>query len=403
LPGFHQWQHFVGDGGTTYGTGDSEFLIDQGNTKMSEEDLRNIHLKPYQAAVKVGVYSIMPSFSSFNGQKMHANKKLMTDVLKTEMGFSGFLISDYKAIYQLRNLSYHQQVVASVNAGMDMLMEPTDWKLALNVLKDAVSKGEITKERIDDAVKRILTVKFQTGLFEKPLGDETLVKSGTGSKEHRDVAKQAVKESLVLLKNDNKILPLSKNTNVLVLGPAADNIGVQCGGWTLSWQGSTGKITEGSTILDGIKNIVSSSGGTVYTNIEDASKASVVILAIGEEPYAEGPGDEKNLDLYSGRSLVENRIDMEDAKSTGLPIVTILVSGRPRILTNELPSWNALVAAWLPGTEGDAVADVLFGNADFKGKLPMTWPKDMSQIPINKGDAGAKDALFPFGYGMSTK
>jgi beta-glucosidase len=382
-------KHWIGDGGTTGG-------VDQGNTQISEQQLRNIHMPPYVDAIQKGVGSVMISYSSWNGQKMHGNKYLITDVLKTELGFKGFVVSDWAGINQLPG-DYASDVRTSINAGIDMIMVPDNYKLFIDTLRNEVNLGNVPLSRIDDAVSRILTKKFELGLFEKPYTDRTYT-AAIGSASHRAVARDAVRQSLVLLKNQNSLLPLSKSVKKLfVAGKNADNIGNQSGGWTISWQGSSGNITPGTTILQGIKNTVSP--GTIVTynqrgqGIDSTYDAAIVV--IGETPYAEGQGDNTTLSLSR-----EDLTVLSNIKRSGVPIVTVMVSGRPLIVTSQLPDWSAFVAAWLPGTEGNGVADVLFGDYKFTGKLPVTWPKAVSQEPINYGDP-TYDPLYPFGFGLT--
>lgn len=380
-------KHFAGDGGTSGGD-------DQGNTVCDETTLRDIHMPGYIEAFNNNVATIMPSYSSWNGLKMHENQYLLTDVLKTEFGFEGFLISDWEAVYQLSGASYEDKVVQMVNAGVDMGMEPYNWQNWINTLKDAVNGGRISLARIDDAVRRILTVKVNSGLFDTPLADRTLVNSGAlGSAAHRDVAREAVRKSLVLLTNDG-VLPISKGANVFVAGKNANDIGNQCGGWTISWQGSSGNITTGTTILQGIQNEVAAGGGSVTFSEDGTGSAGhdVAIVVIGETPYAEGAGDDNTLALDSTDINCLNNI-------SGIPTVVVLVSGRPMMVSDYINDWNAFVAAWLPGTEGDGVADVLFGDYDFTGKLPHSWPRNIGQVPINIGDS-SYDPLFAYGYGL---
>ena len=388
-------KHYLGDGGTTNGK-------DQGNTECDEQTLRKIHLPGYIAAIKAGVKTIMVSYSSWNGVKMHENKYLLTDVLKNELGFKGFLISDWAAIDQLGK-DYKSDVEKSVNAGLDMIMIPNgpgkknNFVEFINDLKDLVADGKVPVSRIDDAVKRILTVKMEMNIFEHPYTDKNYTAS-VGSKEHREVARECVRQSLVLLKNENKILPLSKNIKHLVVaGKSADNLGYQCGGWTISWQGGSGNIISGgTTILQGIKNTVSPDTKITFSkdgsNIKDADAAIVVV---GEKPYAEGKGDRKDLSLDK-----EDMAVIEKIKSKGIPVVVVLISGRPMIINSVLKDANAFVAAWLPGTEGEGVADVLFGDYKFTGKLSHSWPDSMEQIPINFGNKNY-DPLFKYGYGLS--
>ncbi len=399
-------KHFLADGGTIAGSANTKYFVDQGNAKISEDELRNIHLAAYKKDIEAGVKTIMVSFSSWNGLKMHENKTLVQDVLKGELGFKGFVVSDYEAIHQLKGSNIAEQLISSFNAGVDMFMEPQHWKQCIEILKKAVNDGKVTNERLDDAVSRILKVKFEMGLFENPIGDQSLAAKNFGEDKNRQVAQKAVQESLVLLKNNKNVLPLKKNAKIFVTGPAANNVGIQCGGWTRSWQGSAdkgGKWMQGTTILEGFQKIAKENGGTIITDPKQAKNADVAVVVIGEKPYAEYEGDDKSLDLYKGMALPDNKKAIEEAKATGLPVVTILVSGRPRIVTDEINSWDAFVAAWLPGTEGAAVADVLYGDKDFKGKLSFTWPKSLDQIPINVDNMGGKEPLFPYGFGLKMK
>jgi beta-glucosidase len=384
-------KHYVGDGGTTGGD-------DQGNTQLSEADLRRIHLPPFTSAVQRNVGSVMISYSSWNGVKMHGNKYLITDVLKGELGFSGFVVSDWAGIDQIDGAGGFSatDVRTSINAGIDMVMVPHDYKGFISLLRTEVQAGRVTQARIDDAVSRILTKKFQLGLFERPLTDRSYTTT-VGSAAHRTLARQAVRESQVLLKNDG-ILPLAKSgLKILVAGKNADNIGNQSGGWTISWQGSSGNITPGTTILQGIRAAVVP--GTTVTYDASARKPAgydVAIAVLGETPYAEGQGDRTD-----GMALDRGDLSvLANLKRAGIPTVVVLVSGRPLVVTTQLPDWRAFIAGWLPGTEGAGVADVLFGDYKPTGKLPMSWPRTATQIPINVGDA-VYDPLFAYGFGLT--
>jgi beta-glucosidase len=385
-------KHYIGDGGTTNGT-------DQGDTQISESELRAIHLPPFQAAVQRGVGSVMISFSSWNGVKSHGNKYLITDLLKGELGFTGFVVSDWAGIDQLDGQKGFTQaeVVQSINAGLDMIMVPNDWKTFLGYLRTAVQAGQIPMSRIDDANRRILTKKFELGLFEHPYADRSY--AGTiGSAAHRTLARQAVRESQVLLKNDNNVLPLARNGGKLfVAGKNADDIGNQSGGWTLSWQGASGNTVPGTTVLQGIRAAAGS--GTTVTYQRDGvgidSSYRAAIAVVGETPYAEGQGDRPgSMGLDSTDLATLNRLH-----AAGVPVIVVLVSGRPLDIAAELPDWSGLLAAWLPGSEGAGVADVLFGDYAPTGKLPMTWMQSATEEPINDGDG--KAALFPYGYGLT--
>jgi beta-glucosidase len=381
-------KHFVGDGGTSGG-------VNGGNTVCDETTLRNIHMKGYLAAIDQNVGTVMPSYSSWNGVQMHENSYLINNVLKGEFGFDGFVISDWDAVNGVSGSTYKQKVANMVNAGVDMAMVPYSWQDWITALKSDVGSGAVSMTRIDDAVRRILRIKSRSGVFENPLADRTLVNSGAvGCAEHRAVARKAVRKSLVLLKNDN-ILPISKNSNVFVAGKCANNIGYQCGGWTISWQGGSGNITSGTTILQGIQDAVAGTGTVTFNQTgTGASGHDVAIVVIGETPYAEGSGDDGDLSLDSTDITCLNNV-----LGSGVPMVVVLVSGRPLMVNNYIGNWDAFVAAWLPGTEGNGVADVLFGDYNFTGKLPHTWPRTISQVPINNGDS-SYDPLFAYGYGL---
>jgi beta-glucosidase len=362
-------KHFIGDGGTTNG-------IDQGNTVCDEATLRKLFLPPYRAAIKAGVGSIMVSYSSWNGVKMHGNKYLLTDVLKDELGFRGFLISDWAAIDQI-SPDYKHDIEQSINAGLDMIMIPNNVGKTNNfiefieVLKALVADGKVSQSRIDDAVRRILRIKFQLGLFDSTATDPQLT-AAIGSPAHRAVARECVRESLVLLKNEKRILPLSKKIrHVAVVGFAADDLGTQCGGWTIDWQGRRGNVTHGgTTLLAAIRQTVSPETQiTFLPDAGDLKDADAVIVVVGETPYAETRGDRTNLDLSATDTAL-----IAKAKAGGAPVITILYSGRPLILHSALANSDAFVAAWLPGTEGLGLTDVLFGDFKFKGKLPRAWP-----------------------------
>lgn len=388
-------KHFLGDGGTSKG-------VDQGNTICDEATLRKIHLPGYQAAIKAGVESIMVSYSSWNGKKMHGNKTLLTDLLKGELGFKGFLVSDWAAIDQL-SPDFKQDIEQSINAGLDMIMIPNgpgqknNYVEFIEKLKALVQEGKVSQARIDDAVSRILRVKIKMGLFEHPVSDPALT-ARVGCSEHREVARACVRESLVLLKNEKNALPLSKKAKrIHVAGKAADDLGMQCGGWTIDWQGKVGKVTTGgTTVLDALKKAVS--GDTKITYSADGSGvegADVVLAVIGELPYAEMKGDRKDLSLSKDDQALMARL-----KNSGVPVVTVVFSGRPVLIQPALEASAALIAAWLPGTEGQGVTDVLLGDFKPVGKLPQTWPKSMEQIPLHAGDQ-PYEPLFPYGFGLS--
>ncbi len=401
-------KHYIGDGATEYGTG-SFGAIDQGDAKITEEVLRNKFLPPYSEAVKAGVKTIMVSYSGWNGVKMHMQKYLITDILKGELKFQGFVVSDYDALLELPGNSA-DQINASVNAGIDMFMLSKNYMDFINTVKALVKDGKIPVSRIDDAVSRIIKVKLEMGLFEKPFADKNLLKD-VGSKEHREAARECVRESMVLLKNQNGILPLSKKVRkIFVAGKSADDIGNQCGGWTVTWQGGSGNTTSGTTILQAIKKTVDSSTKVVYDKSGNgASGADAAIVVAGEKPYAEFFGDiyksspsalwiinySKSLKLSD-----EDLRTIDNVKKAGIPLVIILISGRPLLINDVLDKSDAFIAAWLPGTEGQGVADVIFGDYNPTGRLSFSWPKDESQIPVGKIDSG-NQPLFPFGYGLN--
>jgi len=385
-------KHYVGDGGTTSG-------VDQGNTQLTEAELRSLHLPPFQAAVQRGVGAIMISYSSWNGVKLHGHQFLISTVLKGELGFSGFVVSDWNGIDQIDGAPGFTatEVRTAVNAGIDMVMVPDAWQQFISMLRSEVQAGRVSMARIDDANRRILTKKFELGLFERPLTDRTWT-STVGSAGHRALARTAVQQSQVLLKNANNVLPLARDNNrIFVAGKSADNIGLQSGGWTISWQGSSGNITPGTTILQGIR--ASAGASTVVTYSQNGSGIDssyrVAIAVVGETPYAEGNGDRP-----AGMGLDTTDLNtINTLRAAGVPVVVVLVSGRPLDIAGQLPNWAGLVAAWLPGTEGQGVADVLFGIAQPIGKLPMTWMQSASQQPINDGDG--KTPLFAYGFGLA--
>jgi len=391
-------KHFVGDGGTQWGSSATPgYKLDQGVTNVDEATLRAIHLPPYIEAIKNGARNIMVSYSSWGGLKMHAQKYLITDVLKGELGFTGFVVSDWEAIDQIAG----QSVKIAINAGVDMNMVPTKYTQFITTLKALVESGEVSQERIDDAVRRILTVKFELGLFEHPYSDPSRV-AHVGSAAQRALGREAVAKSMVLLQNNNKTLPLPKTVlNVLVAGTGANNIGMQSGGWTIDWQGKLGNITPGTTILQAIQGAVGPATVVTY-DPRGRSKitADVGIVVIGEDPYAEGRGDSADLAISPlDATLIEN------VRARVPKLIVILLSGRPMIIGKQLNQSDAFIAAWLPGTEGQGVADVIFGDRQFTGKLPFTWPRAVTQLPFDfkklSAATGCDAPLFPFGYGLN--
>ncbi|MCM1971733.1 glycoside hydrolase family 3 N-terminal domain-containing protein [Streptomyces sp. G1] len=396
-------KHFVGDGGTEFGSSTTgSYTIDQGITKVTRKQLAAVHLSPYQEAVDRGVGSVMPSYSSLDligdGQgpvKMHARGDMINGVLKGRMDFDGFVISDWNGIDQIPG-DYASDVRTSVNAGVDMVMAPYSYKEFHSALVAEASAGRISQKRIDDAVSRILTQKFKLGLFEQPYADTSGARK-IGSAQHRAVAREAVAESQVLLKNSGGLLPLKKSQKVYVAGSNADDIGNQSGGWTVTWQGSSGDITPGTTVLEALRKNTSR-----LTYSKDASAPTsghdVGVVVVGETPYAEGVGDVGN-----GHDLELSAADQAavDKVCAAMKCAVLIVSGRPQLIGDRLAGIDALVASWLPGTEGDGVADVLYGKRPFTGQLPVTWPKSEAQLPINVGDA-SYDPQFPYGWGLTT-
>jgi len=390
-------KHFIGDGGTLFGTG-LNGKIDRGNLAISEVELRKIHLPPFKKAVESGVATFMAAYNTWNDVRCHANKYLLTDILKEELGFKGFVVSDWAAIEDIPG-DYKSDIIISINAGIDMVMVPGAVKFGnesfekfIKLFKESIEDGSIPMTRVDDAVKRILLIKKQAGLFDRPFSNQQLL-SHIGSQKHREIAREAVRKSMVLLKNEDNLLPLPKNgKTIIVAGRGADNIGMQSGGWTISWQGDMGNKTAGTSILEAIQSTVDPTTSVQFTEDGNNAIGDVAIVVIGEEPYAEMEGDRIDLSLDKKDLAVIDKL-----KAQNIPVVVILLSGRPMIITDHLDQWDALVAAWLPGTEGHGISDVLFGDYNPTGELSFSWPKSMDQIPITKTD----DHLFDFGYGLS--
>ncbi|KAB5512220.1 hypothetical protein DKX38_029248 [Salix brachista] len=393
-------KHYVGDGGTTKG-------INENNTQISRQGLLSIHMPGYYNSIIKGVSTVMISYSSWNEVKMHANRDMITGYLKNILRFRGFVISDWEGIDRITSpphANYSYSIQAGISAGIDMIMVPNTYKEFIDGLTSHVKNKVIPMSRIDDAVRRILRVKFMMGLFENPLADNSLVNE-LGSQEHRELAREAVRKSLVLLKNGESaakpLLPLPKKaTKILVAGIHADNLGYQCGGWTIEWQGLGGNsLTTGTTILSAIQNTVDPSTEVVYKENPDAdfvksSNFSYAVVVVGEPPYAETSGDSLNLTISEpGPSTIQNVCG-------AVKCVTVIISGRPVVIQPYVGLMDALVAAWLPGTEGQGVADVLFGDYGFTGKLSRTWFKTVDQLPMNVGDRHY-DPLFPFGFGLT--
>ncbi len=399
-------KHYLGDGGTVFGTSPlkrpnsrENWPLDRGDVRLSEAELKALHLQGYIGSIRAGVGTIMPSYSSWNGVKCSGSERLLTGILKVELGFEGFLISDYNAIDELPG-DYQSDVEQSINAGMDMVMVPDNYRVFFATLRDLVNQGKVPMSRIDDAVKRILRVKFAMGLMNPNanLKADRSLHAKFGSAEHREVARECVRQSLVLLKNDKQVLPISKHLGrIHVGGKSADDLGNQCGGWTIDWQGKSGNLTPGgTTILQAIKNSVAKQTRITYSKDgAGAQGADLGIVVVGETPYAEMFGDSTDLALAADDLEAINQM-----KQAGIPVVVILISGRPLIIDQALAKCEALIAAWLPGTEGQGVADVLFGDYKPTGKLSFSWPRSISQIPINSGDRNY-NPLFKYGFGLT--
>ena len=401
-------KHYIGEGYTKNG-------VNQGNVEMSEDEweklLRDELIKPYKALVDAGVMTLMPSYHSVNGVKCHENAYLINDVLKGDLGFTGLVVSDYNAIEQIKAGSLKEQVIISVNAGVDLLMEPFNWEKCIEYIMEAAHEGKISEERIDDAVTRILRVKFMAGLFDEESGSETEKNAAEnfGSDAHRQVARRAARESVTLLTNgktgDLTAMETLKNAkSIMVAGGKADDIGAQCGGWTISWQGSNGQITKGTTLLEALKNAgldisyTPNGDGLAGENASDA-----YIVTAGENPDAESMGDRgpSSLTLSDSDVAMLDKIkeDVKRLRSEGKPVILLLFTGRPVNIADYIDEFDAIAECWLPGTEGDGLADVLVGDYDFTGTTTFTWPVDASYIDKKFED----DSLVLFKRGTGLK
>jgi beta-glucosidase len=388
-------KHFVGDGGTAWGSSTTEgYVIDQGVTDVDDETLRAIHLAPYEEAIAAGARTVMASFSSTGAGKVHGDRRLLTDILKGELGFTGFVVSDWAGVDQVAPGDYDAPVARSISAGIDMVMVPYDTELFQRAVRTGLEEGAIAQDRIDDAVARILRVKFEMGLFEQPMptaGRGDLL----GSPEHRELGRRAVAGSLVLLQSDADVLPLGDEASLLVAGTGADDIGLQSGGWTIEWQGATGDITLGTTLVEALSERI----GTDVRYDRDAAfpegtSADVGIVVVAEPPYAEGLGDSATLALPPADvALVGAMRDRVDR------LIVVIYSGRPVMLDGIVEDADAIVAAWLPGTEAAGIADVLFGEVPFRGTTPFTWPVTPGDAPRTGRDP-CDGAIFPLGYGL---
>ena len=381
-------KHFFADGNVRYGTGEEgepEMLIDRGDAELTDDEINEL-LKVYQAEIDAGVQTIMISHSSLNGVKMHENKEYIMK-LKNEMGFEGFIVSDWESIQHISVPSYKEQVITSINAGIDMLMEVERFDEAKKIIIEAVKSGEITEERLNDAVTRIIRVKKEEGLFEDPFLEKTETKQKeTGSPEYRKVAEKMVEKSLVLLKNDSNVLPFKEGTKVYITGPAADNAPAQCGGWTIEWNGSSKKDIAGvTTIQDAFERYAEDYGIEVITDKRKAKKADVVLLCIGEQAYAEWNGDTEDLELCGELGLSDNKKAIEKVRELNKPTVTCIIAGRNVIIDPEdYDDWDSVVMCYLPGSEGKGISDVLCGCTDFAGKLPSPWYGSVDDIGTDK-------------------
>jgi beta-glucosidase len=399
-------KHFIGDGGTKDGD-------DQGDNAATEQELFAIHAQGYVGGLTAGAQSVMASFNSWQGDKVHGHKYLLTDVLKNRMGFDGFVVGDWNGHGQVKGC-IKENCSQAVNAGLDVFMVPTEaWKPLYENIIAQVNNGDIPQSRIDDAVTRILRVKIRAGLFEKPSPANRVLSGKTaliGAELHREVARQAVRESLVLLKNNGNLLPVSAQQRILVAGDAADNIGKQSGGWSITWQGTGNKNADfigASSIYSGIEKKVNDAGGQAILSVDGSytQKPDVAIVVFGEDPYAEGHGDLDNLEYQRGNK--KDLALLNSLKAQGIPVVAVFISGRPMWVNAELNASDAFVAAWLPGSEGKAIADVLLLDKnnnvqhDFKGKLSFSWPISPTQI-VNRFDKD-NQALFAYGFGLTYK
>ncbi len=395
-------KHFLADGGTEYGN-------DQGDARVDEQELINIHNAGYPAAIKAGVQTVMASFSAWNGEKNHGNAYLLTDVLKQRMGFDGLVVGDWNGHGQVPGCS-NDSCARAINAGIDLLMVPYDWKALYTNTLEQVRRGEVPMARLNDAVRRILRVKVRSGLFDKKPSARVMAgrTDVVGSPAHRAIARRAVRESLVLLKNHNHLLPLKPQQTILVAGPGADNISMQSGGWSVSWQGvgiQNDQFPGATSIFSGIQSAVEQAGGQAVLSVDGHfdSKPDVAIVVFGEQPYAEGQGDRDTVEFEPGNK--NSLALLQSFKAQDIPVVSVFLSGRPLWVNPELNASDAFVAAWLPGSEGAGVADVLIASAngapryDFNGRLSFSWPKLPLQAKLNPQDS-YYDPLFAYGFGL---
>ena len=392
-------KHFFADGSETWGTGEDGNLIDRGDAELTDEQIQ-VLLDVYKAQIGAGVQTIMLSHGSVNGVKMHGNAEYIR-VLREDLGFDGMIVSDYESIQNIEGDTFKDQLIRAINAGVDMLMEPNNYEEVYKLVLQAVKEGSISEERIDDAVRRIIQTKIDAGIMDDPMQESVQTEqTEVGSSEYRELAERAVEESQVLLKNEDSILPLKKGMKVYVTGPAADNDTAQCGGWTREWTDVQGSITGATTILKGLEEVGKERGITILTDPDDASDADATLLFVGETTYAEWFGDSEDIELTGTFGLDGNEEAIEKAERLrdryGIPTIACMVAGRQVIMDEYYDDWDAAVMCYLPGTEGQGVANVLMGKAAFQGKLPMPWYESTDQI-------GTEDCMFPVGYGLETK
>lgn len=390
-------KHFFADGNVIFGTGedsDVDRLIDRGDAELTADEIAAL-LDVYQAQIDAGAQTIMVTHSSVNGVKLHEHEYYL-QYLKNEMGFEGFIVSDWNSVQNTSPSTYKEQVIKSVNAGIDMLMEVERYDEAMRIIIDAVNSGDISEERVNDAVRRIIQVKLDAGIFDDPLCNELqTVKDKTGSDEYRDLAEQLVEKSLVLLKNENELLPFKEGMTIYVTGPAADSDRAQCGGWTIDWNQSPSEDINGVTsILEGFEQKAAEYGITITTDKNEAANADAVLLVVGEQAYAEWNGDTTDLQLCGRLGLRGNSAAIEEVEALGKPVVTCIVAGRQVIIDDYMDEWDSVVMCYLPGSEGQGVADVLCGGSEFTGKLPSPWYSSVDEI-------GTDECMFEQGYGLA--
>ncbi len=389
-------KHFFADGNVGYGTGEGDNLIDRGDATLTDAQIEEL-LSVYQALIDLGAQTIMISHSSVNGVKMHENEEYIMK-LKNEMGFTGFIVSDWESIHNITGNSLDEQVVTAINSGIDMLMEPEQYEQCRTIIVQAVKDGRIAPERVIDAATRIIRVKQNTGIFEDPMMEHLdTVQTTTGSEEYRALAEQLVEESLVLIKNDNGVLPLEDGMSIYLSGPAMDSSGLQCGGWTKEWNGDS-NITGCTTILQGFEDIAEEHNLTIITDPNQAANADVTILCVAESTYAEWNGDTEDMSITGSVAHPDNQEAIEEAAQlradNNIPTVTCIVAGREVIIEEYMDQWDGIVMCYLPGSEAQGISHVLIGDSEFQGTLPMPWYSSVDQI-------GTEECRFAVGYGLT--